>query len=112
MSKTRSVAVTPDVTLFAPCCPWEHEGGGTPREIRHPKNNNPIIVSIFPRGAEFGAGGLSKPLRRTLIFSKNDNLLTNFVQNLFYFKLEPVAISEALGRTILILQMLSIVLAH
>ena len=32
-------------------------GGCTPPELRHPKNNNPIIVSILLRGAEFGMGG-------------------------------------------------------
>ena len=33
--------------------PW----GGTPPEFRNP-NNNAIIVSILPRGAEFGMGGV------------------------------------------------------
>ena len=49
--------------------------GDTPPELRHQKNNNLIIVSIFPRGAEFGMGG-SKQFRRTQNFSiKNANLV-------------------------------------
>ena len=47
----------PWAPLVTPRCPWDHGGGRTPPEFRHPKNNNPIIVSILLRGAEFGMGG-------------------------------------------------------
>ena len=47
-----------------PCSPV---GGGTPPEFRNP-NNNAIIVSILPRGAEFGmGGGPSNSARRRIL---------------------------------------------
>ena len=53
-----------------PLVPMGPRRGGTPPEFRHPKNNNPIIVSILLRGAEFGMGGRgSKQFRQTQNFS-------------------------------------------
>ena len=54
-----------------PPVPMGPRGGGrTPPEFRHPKNNNPIIVSILLRGAEFGmGGGGSKQFRQPQNFS-------------------------------------------
>ena len=49
---------------WLPLVPMGPRAGGTPPEFRNP-NNNPIIVSILPRGAEFGLGGEGGPSHST-----------------------------------------------